>query len=201
MPRKSSFKGILGTDFLRKESIVVDFQSSKIKIKNYELSFKNFDKSSEKAGDNKVNSISGELPVNQVDLVDFENQNEDSEPCKIIEQNESVNSKQISSSQQNKENLKVRAVRKIILKPNEPTYIEAKSNNCENLAEFIYEPHFKNKQINAKSSIHAVKNDDVKNISSKISPTHKSSQQINFFIMAENTSNKPIHINKDQIIG
>ena len=39
IPQKSSFKGILGSDFLQKEAIIINFSTGK--IKRNEISFKN----------------------------------------------------------------------------------------------------------------------------------------------------------------
>lgn len=185
MPQKSNFKAILGTDFLKKEAINVDFAENVIKIRGETVPFLQ--------GNNpKVEN----LQVVQISTVEDIPQN-----TSLIEQ---ANAKSNTTCHDKQVNVKVKLIKKTIVSPKEKKYLEVKTDNIPNVPEFLFEPVPQTKPIEVNCSLHYANNDGQSSencsLDQRTGYKHEA-KQVNFHILVENLSDKPVHLNKNQVLG
>lgn len=207
MPNKASFKGILGTDFLRKESLVVNFNSNTVKVRELEIPFINSSNISQ-----EVNCV-----VEETDVENKFCQNTYSQ--KKISKGQNVQKEKVSLSNSNNKKSynklnKAKLCKKTIIPPNEQMYVKVYTVNNINVAdEFLFEPNVNNKNLKVNVSLHALPmvadnntvddkadthvNDDTH--TNRI--VHSNTRNFKFHILIENLTEKPVHLNKNTVVG
>lgn len=96
-----------------------------------------------------------------------------------------------------------------MLEANEKMFIEGKAIYKCSVENFLFEQSVKDKNLEFSTSVYSVLTDKIESptasncVNSEVVNSQDTTciQQVNFFIMVENKSEKVIHINKDKIIG
>ena len=201
IPQKSNFKGILGTDFLRKEAIVVDFNTGKIKIKDNDIPFKNSSLDNQNSAINILNE-----PKNLSNVL-YKDIDERIMHCNVnnVNENNSSVSQQVHINQKSGSPIIARSLCKVILPPKQQVFIQAKCSDEYYFSKFLFEPCLQSRHLVAQCSVHTLNREKQLNdsICSQLSEksSNEEAQQIIFMIPIENKSDKNFHINKNQKIG